>query len=208
MEKKIFDVKPRTTELWRAEGGTFELALNCIHPMEKHFFWNKILYFKCWDISQHITEIVTSSWSLYHWGWKLIIMSNLVKRSNLNLTDTASEAMASSKVRSWGCWDAQQSYISAYRLVSVCISVYLCVSVCISLYQSVSVCISDLGRPQAMSPFSKLFRHWTYYKFFDILSYQIICQKNDIISFISYREKNDMIEYHISFCYHLKKNWS
>jgi hypothetical protein len=38
--------------------------------------------------------------------------------------------------------------------------------------------------------------------FFDILSYHIICQKNDVISFISYREKNDMIEYHISFSYH------
>jgi hypothetical protein len=30
-------------------------------------------------------------------------------------------------------------------------------------------------------------RHWKYYLFFDIISYHIICQKNDIISFISYR---------------------
>jgi hypothetical protein len=50
-------------------------------------------------------------------------------------------------------------------------------------------------------------RHWTYH-FFYILSYHIICQKNDIISFISYCQKNDMIEYHISFSYHFKKNWS
>jgi hypothetical protein len=28
-------------------------------------------------------------------------------------------------------------------------------------------------------------RHWTYHFFFDILSYHIICPKNDIISFIS-----------------------
>jgi hypothetical protein len=35
-----------------------------------------------------------------------------------------------------------QSYISAYKAVSVCILVYQSVSVCISLYQSVSVCIS------------------------------------------------------------------
>jgi hypothetical protein len=45
----------------------------------------------------------------------------------------------------------------------------------------------------------------TYHYFFDILSYHIICQKTDIISFISYREKNDMIKYHISFSYHFKK---
>jgi hypothetical protein len=42
--------------------------------------------------------------------------------------------------------------------------------------------------------------------FFYILSYHIICQKNDIISFISYRENNDMIDNHISFSYHFKKN--
>jgi hypothetical protein len=30
-------------------------------------------------------------------------------------------------------------------------------------------------------------RHWKYHLFFDIISYHIICQKNDIISFISYR---------------------
>jgi hypothetical protein len=30
-------------------------------------------------------------------------------------------------------------------------------------------------------------RHWKYHYFFDIISYHIICQKNDIISFISYR---------------------
>jgi hypothetical protein len=29
-------------------------------------------------------------------------------------------------------------------------------------------------------------RHWKYHLFFDIISYHIICQKNDIISFISY----------------------
>jgi hypothetical protein len=32
-----------------------------------------------------------------------------------------------------------------------------------------------------------LFRHWKYHLFFDIISYLIISQKNDIISFISYR---------------------
>jgi hypothetical protein len=51
-------------------------------------------------------------------------------------------------------------------------------------------------------------RHWTYHFFFDILSSYIIFQKNDIISFISYREKNDMIEYQLSFSYHFKKIWS
>jgi hypothetical protein len=50
-------------------------------------------------------------------------------------------------------------------------------------------------------------RHWTYHFFlYYIISYHL--PKNDIISFISYREKNDMIEYHISFSYHFKKNWS
>jgi hypothetical protein len=28
-------------------------------------------------------------------------------------------------------------------------------------------------------------RHWKYHLFFDIISYHIICQKNDIISFIT-----------------------
>jgi hypothetical protein len=51
-------------------------------------------------------------------------------------------------------------------------------------------------------------RHWTYHFFFDIQSYHIICPKNDIMSFISYREKNDMLSYHISFSYHFKKNCS
>jgi hypothetical protein len=42
----------------------------------------------------------------------------------------------------------------------------------------------------------------SFFLWYTIISYHL--PKNDIISFISYREKNDMIEYHISFSYHLK----
>jgi hypothetical protein len=45
-----------------AKKSNLNLTDTASEAMEKHLFWNKKLYFKCWDISQHITEIVTCSW--------------------------------------------------------------------------------------------------------------------------------------------------
>jgi hypothetical protein len=39
----------------------------------------------------------------------------------------------------------------------------------------------------SVCPRTLICKHWKYHLFFDIISYHIICQKNDIISFISYR---------------------
>jgi hypothetical protein len=44
-------------------------------------------------------------------------------------------------------------------------------------------CYTNLGHVF----FKRKSRHWTYHFLFDILSYHIICRKNNIKSFISYR---------------------
>jgi copper homeostasis protein len=47
--------------------------------------------------------------------------------------------------------------------------------------------ISELGFSRILTSGQVKSRPWKYHLFFDIISYHIICQKNYIISFISYR---------------------